>query len=191
MATRAASNFWLIDKAPIDEITEPGYHRRSRSSSASPQPPPGDGEDGEREQEGSGGEVSPSGPCRDSDNYSNTRRHEAVKRGKGVHALKRTRTKTGRNIVWMRRFLKETSKKSSTSHTSSSLQRADVMDRQGVFPRSQREDRGESSMAGIDLVKRRRWRAGRARTRLKRLREREDSDIARLSERAEIPKPKQ
>ncbi|KAG0726267.1 hypothetical protein GWK47_036965 [Chionoecetes opilio] len=64
---------------------------------------------------------------------------------------RRTRTKTGRNIVWMRRFSKETFKKSSTSNHSS-LQRADVKDEGKEFLRSQREDRGESSMAGIDLV---------------------------------------
>ncbi|KAG0711437.1 hypothetical protein GWK47_020605 [Chionoecetes opilio] len=71
---------------------------------------------------------------------------------------------------------------------SSSLQRADVMDEDKEFLRSQREDRGESSMAGIDLVIAKKVEKQVERgTRLKRLREREDSDIARLSERAEIP----
>ncbi|KAG0727816.1 hypothetical protein GWK47_033832 [Chionoecetes opilio] len=46
---------------------------------------------------------------------------------------------------------------------SSSLQRADVKDEDKEFLRSQREDRGESSMAGIDLVQRRSGEAGRAR----------------------------
>ncbi|KAG0710019.1 hypothetical protein GWK47_023658 [Chionoecetes opilio] len=80
----------------------------------------------------------------DSDNYSNTRRHEAVK--------------------------------------------ADVKDEDKEFLRSQREDRGESSMAGIDLVTAKKVEKQVERgTRLKRLREREDSNIARLTERAEIP----
>ncbi|KAG0730304.1 hypothetical protein GWK47_028506 [Chionoecetes opilio] len=72
--------------------------------------------------------------------------------------------------------------------THSSLQRADVKDEDKEFLRSQREDRGESSMAGIDLVTAKKVEKQVERgTRLKRLREREDSDIARLTERAEIP----
>ncbi|KAG0725078.1 hypothetical protein GWK47_039278 [Chionoecetes opilio] len=71
---------------------------------------------------------------------------------------------------------------------SSSLQRADVKDEDKEFLRSQREDRGESSMAGIDLVTAKKVEKQVERgTRLKRLRKREDSDIARLTERAEIP----
>ncbi|KAG0727484.1 hypothetical protein GWK47_034566 [Chionoecetes opilio] len=71
---------------------------------------------------------------------------------------------------------------------SSSLQRADVTDEDKEFLRSQREDRGESSMAGIDLVTAKKVEKQVERgTRLKRLREREDSDIARLTARAEIP----
>ncbi|KAG0722968.1 hypothetical protein GWK47_043521 [Chionoecetes opilio] len=71
---------------------------------------------------------------------------------------------------------------------SSSLQRADVKDEDKEFLRSQREDRGESSMAGIALVTAKKVEKQVERgTRLKRLREREDSDIARLTERTEIP----
>ncbi|KAG0726234.1 hypothetical protein GWK47_037027 [Chionoecetes opilio] len=63
-----------------------------------------------------------------------------------------------------------------------------MKDEDKEFLRSQREDRGESSMAGIDLVTTKKVEKQVERgTRLKRLREREDSDIARLTERAEIP----
>lgn len=52
---------------------------------------------------------------------------------------------------------------------------------------SQREDKGESSKAGIDLVTPKVEKQVECGTLLKWLQEREDSDIARLTERVEIP----
>ena len=69
----------------------------------------------------------------------------------------------------------------------SSLQRADVRDDGKELIRSQREDRSKSSMAGIDVVTVKKvQKQDKRQIGQKRLREREDRDIATITERAEL-----
>ncbi|KAG0718133.1 hypothetical protein GWK47_053067 [Chionoecetes opilio] len=85
---------------------------------------------------------------------------------------------------------RRTSKKSSTRHTPPSPKGRTLKDEDKSFLRVREKKRG-SSMAGIDLVTAKRGEKQIERgSRLKRAPGREDSDIARLTERSpEIPKP--
>ncbi|KAG0720236.1 hypothetical protein GWK47_048928 [Chionoecetes opilio] len=187
MATRAASNLWLIDKAPIDEITGAQlpskeqvllryyHHHREMGKTAS----------GSRKAVvevllfWSRAEIP-----------TTTVIHAGTKLSKLVKAyndLKKNKNKDRpKHRMDEEIFKGDLQEIFDLAH--SSLQRADVKDEDKEFLRSQREDRGESSMAGIDLVTAKKVEKQVERgTRLKRLQEREDSDIARLTERAEIP----
>ncbi|KAG0724873.1 hypothetical protein GWK47_039711 [Chionoecetes opilio] len=188
MATRAASNLWLIDKAPIDEITGARlpskeqvllcyyHHHREMGKTVS----------GSRK-----AVVEEVLPFWSSAGIQTTTViHAGTKLSKLVKAyndLKKNKNKD-RPKHRMDEEIFKGDLQEIFDLAYSSLQRADVKDEDKEFLRSQREDRGESSMAGIDLVTVKKVEKQVERgTRLKRLREREDSDIARLTERAEIP----
>ncbi|KAG0716566.1 hypothetical protein GWK47_009362 [Chionoecetes opilio] len=188
MATRAASNLWLIDKAPIDEITGARlpskeqvllhyyHHHREMGKTAS----------GSRKAVVE--EVLPfwsrAGIPTTTVIHAGTKLSKLVK---AYNDLKKNKNKDRpKHRMDEEIFKGDLQEIFDLAH--SSFQRADVKDEDKEFLRSQREDRGESSMAGIDLVTAKKVEKQVERgTRLKRLREREDSDIARLTERVEIP----
>ncbi|KAG0713788.1 hypothetical protein GWK47_015450 [Chionoecetes opilio] len=185
MATRAASNLWLIDKAPIDEITGARlpskeqvllryyHHHREMGKTAS----------GSRKAVVE--EVLPFWSR--AGIPTTTVIHAGTKLSKAYNDLKKNKNKDRPKHRMDEIFKGDLQEIFDLAH-SASLQRADVKDEDKEFLRSQREDRGESSMAGIDLVTAKKVEKQVERgTQLKRLREREDSDIARLTERAEIP----
>ncbi|KAG0713304.1 hypothetical protein GWK47_016498 [Chionoecetes opilio] len=189
MVTRAASNLWLIDKAPIDEITGARlpskeqvllryyHHHREMGKTAS----------GSRKAVVE--EVLPfwslAGIPTTTVIHAGTKLSKLVKE---YNDLKKNKNKDRPKHRMDEEIFKGDLQEIFDLAHSSSLQRADVKDEDKEFLRSQREDRGESSMAGIDLVTAKKVEKQVERgTRLKRLREREDSDITRLTERAEIP----
>ncbi|KAG0719245.1 hypothetical protein GWK47_050879 [Chionoecetes opilio] len=189
MATRAASNLWLIDKAPIDEITGARlpskeqvllryyHHHREMGKTAS----------GSRKAVVE--EVLPfwsrAGIPTTTVIHAGTKLSKLVK---AYNDFKKNKNKDRPKHRMDEEIFKGDLQEIFDLAHSSSLQRADVKDEDKEFLRSQREDRGESSMAGIDLVTAKKVEKQVERgTRLKRLRKREDSDIARLTERAEIP----
>ncbi|KAG0723762.1 hypothetical protein GWK47_042002 [Chionoecetes opilio] len=152
MATRAASNLWLIDKAPIDEITGARlpskeqvllryyHHHREMGKTAS----------GSRKAVVE--EVLPfwsrAGIPTTTVIHAGTKLSKLVRR---TMTSRRTRTRQAENRMDEEIFKGDLQEIFDLAH-SSSLQRADVKDEDKEFLRSQREDRGESSMAGIDLV---------------------------------------
>ncbi|KAG0724984.1 hypothetical protein GWK47_004858 [Chionoecetes opilio] len=188
MATRDASNLWLIDKALINEITGARlpskeqvlryyHHHREMGKTAS----------GSRKAVVE--EVLPfwsrAGIPTTTVIHAGTKLSKLVK---AYNDLKKNKNKDRPKHRMDEEIFKGDLQEIFDLAHSSSLQRADVKDEDKEFLRSQREDRGESSMAGIDLVTAKKVEKQVERgTRLKRLREREDSDIARLTERAEIP----
>ncbi|KAG0717634.1 hypothetical protein GWK47_054035 [Chionoecetes opilio] len=189
MATRAASNLWLIDKAPIDEITGARlpskeqvllryyHHHREMGKTAS------------RSRKAVVEEVLPfwsrAGIPTTTVIRAGTKLSKLVK---AYNDLKKNKNKDRPKHLMDEEIFKGDLQEIFDLAHSSSLQRADVKDEDKEFLWSQREDRGESSMAGIDLVTAKKVEKQIERgTRLKRLQEREDSDIARLAERAEIP----
>ncbi|KAG0713611.1 hypothetical protein GWK47_015836 [Chionoecetes opilio] len=186
MATRAASNLWLIDKAPIDESTGARlpskeqvllryyHHHREMGKMAS----------GSRK---AVVEVLPfwsrAGIKTITVIHAGTKLSKLVK---AYNDLKKNKNKDRPKHRMDEEIFKGDLQEIFNLAHSSSLQRADVKDEDKEFLRSQREDRGESSMAGIDLVTAKKVEKQVERgTRLKRLREREDSDIARLTEKGE------
>ncbi|KAG0716602.1 hypothetical protein GWK47_009284 [Chionoecetes opilio] len=189
MTTRAASNLWLINKAPIDEITGARlpskeqvllryyHHHREMGKTAS----------GSRKAVVE--EVLPfwsrAGIPTTTVIHAGTKLSKMVK---AYNDLKKNKNKDRPKHRMDEEIFKGDLQEIFDLAHSSSLQWADVKDEDKEFLRSQREDRGESSMAGIDLVTAKKVEKQVERgTRIKRLREREDSDIARLTERAEIP----
>ncbi|KAG0718982.1 U2 small nuclear ribonucleoprotein B'' [Chionoecetes opilio] len=152
MATRAASNLWLIDKAPIDEITGARlpskeqvllryyHHHREMGKTAS----------GSRKAVVE--EVLPfwsrAGIPTTTVIHAGTKLSKLVK---AYNDLKKNKNKDRpKHRMDEEIFKGDLQEIFNLAH--SSLQRADVKDEDKEFLRSQREDRGESSMAGIDLV---------------------------------------
>ncbi|KAG0727298.1 hypothetical protein GWK47_004022 [Chionoecetes opilio] len=153
---------------------EPGYHRRSRSSSATTTTT-GDGRRRRGgEQEGRWWRrVSPSG--RAPGFRQTTEIHAGTKLSKLVKAyndLKKNKNKDRPKHRMDEEIFRGDLQEIFDLAHSSSLQRADVKDEDKEFLLSQREDREESSMAGIDLVTAKKVEKQVERgTRLKRLRE--------------------